>query len=82
MVDVKLLLGLCDYTIQTPGMGNSRSILQLQQEDIEAIQEETGFNNTQIDRLYNRFSNLDKQDKGYLSREDFLRIPELAINSR
>ena len=61
-------------------MGNSRSILQLQQEDIEAIQEETGFNNTQIDRLYSRFSNLDKQDKGYLSREDFLRIPELAIN--
>ena len=27
-----------------------------------------------------RFSSLDKQDKGYLSREDFLRIPELAIN--
>ena len=23
---------------------------------------------------------MDKQDKGYLSREDFLRIPELAIN--
>ena len=29
---------------------------------------------------YFRFSSLDKQDKGYLSREDFLRIPELAIN--
>ena len=27
-----------------------------------------------------RFSSLDKQDKGFLSREDFLRIPELAIN--
>merc|ERR1712227_756839 len=61
-------------------MGNSRSSLQLQAEDIEAIQEETGFNNNQIDRLYSRFSSLDKQDKGYLSREDFLRIPELAIN--
>ena len=61
-------------------MGNSRSSLQLQPEDIEAIQEETGFNNNQIDRLYSRFSSLDKQDKGYLSREDFLRIPELAIN--
>merc|ERR1711953_761396 len=32
------------------------------------------------ERLYSRFSSLDKQDKGYLSREDFLRIPELAIN--
>ena len=61
-------------------MGNSRSSLQLQPEDIEAIQEETGFNNNQIDRLYSRFSSLDKQDKGYLSREDFLRIPELAIS--
>ena len=27
-----------------------------------------------------RFSSLDKQEKGYLTREDFLRIPELAIN--
>merc|ERR1712186_64972 len=61
-------------------MGNSRSSLQLQPEDIMAIQEETGFNQNQIERLYSRFSSLDKQDKGYLSREDFLRIPELAIN--
>jgi len=30
--------------------------------------------------LYSRFSSLDKQQKGYLTREDFLRIPELAIN--
>merc|ERR1712176_167218 len=72
-----LSLSSSSYSI---GMGNSRSSLQLQPEDIEAIQEETGFNNNQIDRLYSRFSSLDKQDKGYLSREDFLRIPELAIN--
>jgi len=61
-------------------MGNSRSSLQLQAEDITAIQNETGFNQNQIERLYSRFSSLDKQDKGFLSREDFLRIPELAIN--
>jgi len=61
-------------------MGNYRSSLQLQAEDITAIQEETGFNQNQIERLYSRFSSLDKQDKGFLSREDFLRIPELAIN--
>jgi len=61
-------------------MGNSRSSLQLQAEDITTIQDETGFNQNQIERLYSRFSSLDKQDKGFLSREDFLRIPELAIN--
>jgi len=61
-------------------MGNSRSSLQLQAEDITAIQTETGFTPNQIERLYSRFSSLDKQSKGYLNREDFLRIPELAIN--
>lgn len=34
----------------------------------------------QIERLYSRFTSLDKNDCGTLSREDFLRIPELAIN--
>lgn len=34
----------------------------------------------QIVRLYSRFINLDKRGQGYLDREDFLRIPELAIN--
>ena len=35
-------------------MGNSRSSLQLQPEDITAIQDETGFNQNQIERLYSR----------------------------
>jgi hypothetical protein len=35
---------------------------------------------SQIERLWSRFTSLDKQQKGYLTREDFLRIPELAIN--
>merc|ERR1711936_172217 len=61
-------------------MGNSRSTLQLQQEEIEEITAETGFTKQQIERLYARFSSLDKQSHGYLTREDFLRIPELAIN--
>lgn len=34
----------------------------------------------QIERLYSRFTSLDKNDSGTLSRDDFLRIPELAIN--
>merc|ERR1712123_17650 len=61
-------------------MGNSRSSLQLQQDEIDEITDETGFTRQQIERLYARFSSLDKQSHGYLTREDFLRIPELAIN--
>lgn len=34
----------------------------------------------QIERLYSRFTSLDRGDCGTLSRDDFLRIPELAIN--
>jgi calcineurin B family protein 1 len=60
-------------------MGN-KSSLMLQDEEIAAIQTETGFSPSQIERLYSRFTSLDKGDNGTLSREDFLRIPELAIN--
>lgn len=35
---------------------------------------------SQIERLYSRFTSLDRTYCGTLSREDFLRIPELAIN--
>nr|QBH72772.1 calcineurin b subunit [Encarsia formosa] len=60
-------------------MGN-RSSLLLREEEIAQIQEATGFTPNQIERLYSRFTSLDRGDCGTLSREDFLRIPELAIN--
>ncbi|XP_011504298.1 PREDICTED: calcineurin B homologous protein 1 [Ceratosolen solmsi marchali] len=60
-------------------MGN-RSSLLLREEEIAQIQESTGFTQNQIERLYSRFTSLDRGDCGTLSREDFLRIPELAIN--
>ena len=60
-------------------MGNSRSA-HLETEEIEEISEETGFTRPQIERLYDRFKSLDKTNQGYLTREDFIRIPELAIN--
>lgn len=34
----------------------------------------------QIERLYSRFTALDRGDCGTLSRDDLLRIPEIAIN--
>ena len=61
-------------------MGSRCSTIQLEDSDIEEIRKETGFSASQIKRLYSRFSNLDKRNNAYLSREDFLRIPELAIN--
>ncbi|KAG5669900.1 hypothetical protein PVAND_000190 [Polypedilum vanderplanki] len=60
-------------------MGNKSSLL-LREEEIAQIQEDTGFTPAQIERLYSRFTSLDRSDCGTLSREDFLRIPELAIN--
>lgn len=61
-------------------MGSVCATIQLQDSDIAEIQAETGFSPNQIKRLYHRFSNLDKSNKGLLSKEDLLRIPELAIN--
>lgn len=60
-------------------MGNNGSLM-LQDEEIAAIQDDTGFSPSQIERLYSRFTSLDKDDNGTLRKEDFLRIPELAIN--
>ncbi|XP_026822245.1 calcineurin B homologous protein 1 [Rhopalosiphum maidis] len=60
-------------------MGN-RSSLLLRKEEIAQIRNETGFTANQIERLYSRFTSLDRGDLGTLSREDLLRIPELAIN--
>ncbi|CAH0551808.1 unnamed protein product [Brassicogethes aeneus] len=65
--------------VKNQKMGN-RSSLLLRQEEIAQIQQETGFTASQIERLYSRFTALDRGDCGTLSRDDFLRIPELAIN--
>ncbi|KAG5319855.1 CHP1 protein, partial [Acromyrmex heyeri] len=62
----------------SPKMGN-RSSLLLREDEIAQIQNATVTPN-QIERLYSRFTSLDRGDCGTLSREDFLRIPELAIN--
>lgn len=60
-------------------MGNKSSFM-LQDEEINLISQETGFSSTQIEKLYTRFTSLDKEGNGSLSRDDFLRVPELAIN--
>ena len=62
-------------------MGNTKSSLPLTQEDIMEISSETGFTAGQIEQLWSRFTSLDKWQKGFLSREDFLRIPGASFNS-
>lgn len=60
-------------------MGSNSSML-LQKDEIQLISNETGFSPNQIKRLYNRFTSLDKDNTGYLSKQDLLRIPELHVN--
>lgn len=54
--------------------------LKLQHENFVQISNETGFTFHQIERFWSRFTHLDKQHKGYLTKDDLFRIPELAIN--
>ena len=62
-------------------MGTSNSLkLFLKPEEIKAIQDDTEFTLGQISHLHSRFTNLDKENKGFLERGDLLAIPELAIN--
>jgi Ca2+-binding EF-hand superfamily protein len=44
------------------------------------LTKQKGFTANQIKRLYSRFTNLDKNNNGYLNKESFSRIPELHIN--
>ena len=52
----------------------------LQKDDLDQIASETGFTTNQVKRLYNRFTSLDKNGLGYLTKQEFLRIPELHVN--
>jgi calcineurin B family protein 1 len=60
-------------------MGGKISV-QLSQEEAKEVSDRTGFSVAQVNKLYHRFTQLDKEDKGHLSRDDLMAIPELAIN--
>jgi Ca2+-binding EF-hand superfamily protein len=64
-------------------MGNwssSENGPQISEERVAQIQTETGFTSPQIDRLWKRFQELDREQRNYLTREDFLNLPDLGIN--
>ena len=60
-------------------MGSNAS-MQLQSEELSEISKETGFTPKQVKRLYSRFTSLDKNNTGSLTKNDFQRIPELHVN--
>ncbi|CAF0769527.1 unnamed protein product [Brachionus calyciflorus] len=60
-------------------MGSSNSIV-LDRSEIDDIAKETNFTSGQIKRLHTRFTSLDKDNLGYLRKEDLSTIPELNIN--
>ncbi|XP_030491834.1 uncharacterized protein LOC115707883 [Cannabis sativa] len=61
-------------------MGNSSSMLT--QYDIEEVQEHCDylFSQQEIVSLYQRFCQLDRNSKGFISADEFLSVPEFAMN--
>ena len=66
----------------THPQGLTASSLNLTQYDVEEVQEHCGgkFNSREIQCLYKRFRTLDKRHKGYISEDELMSIPELAIS--
>ncbi|CAN1130712.1 Calcineurin subunit B [Linum perenne] len=61
-------------------MGSASSMLT--QYDIEQVQEHCHhlFSQQEILSLYKRFCQLDRNAKGYISADEFLSVPEFAMN--
>ncbi|KAG7025732.1 Calcineurin subunit B [Cucurbita argyrosperma subsp. argyrosperma] len=61
-------------------MGNASSMLT--QYDIEEVQEHCDklFSQQEIVSLYQRFCQLDRNAKGFISADEFLSVPEFAMN--
>ncbi|KAK7329903.1 hypothetical protein VNO77_24085 [Canavalia gladiata] len=61
-------------------MGNTSSMLT--QYDIEEVQQHCkhAFTQQEIVSLYHRFCQLDRNNSGFISSDEFLSIPEFAVN--
>lgn len=49
-------------------------------DEAAALELETGFSRSQLQRFYKRFKSLDTKNNGYLTRDDFFEIRELYYN--
>ena len=61
-------------------MGNWSSSKSLPEETVSQISRECGFTPSQIIALWRRFQVIDTEGKNYQTRENFLSLPDLAIN--
>jgi len=63
-------------------MGLTASSLSLTQYDIEDVQQHCDgkFSGPEIQALYQRFRALDKKHKGFITEDELMAIPELAIS--
>ncbi|EDV45455.1 calcineurin B homologous protein 1 [Drosophila erecta] len=53
---------------------------QLNHVELRAHQQATGLSAEQLEQLHTRFRSLDRQQRGYLTPTDLLRIPQLLLN--
>ena len=56
----------------------SKSEAGLSPPDLEQLMGETGFAESHVKTLHLRFRELDRGDKGYLEREDLLRLTQVG----
>ena len=61
------------------GYAFSKHWFQLDPIEMRDIRKETGFSAAQVNRLFARFQALDKQNRGYLVKDDLLHIHEVII---
>ena len=61
-------------------MGAQQSSAQISPQDLSIVRQETGFSDKEVERLFERFCELDREGKGFLERTDFLAIPEISLN--
>ena len=57
-------------------MGAQQSSAQISPQDLSIVRQETGFSDKEVERLFERFSELDREGKGFLERTflQFLRF--------
>ena len=61
------------------GLGASHNA-NLRTDEIKYLSKNSTFTGDEISRLYTRFRAIDRGQKGYVTRADMLKIPELAMN--
>ncbi|KAK5576604.1 hypothetical protein RB653_007748 [Dictyostelium firmibasis] len=59
-------------------MGNQHSLLN--KEQLEQMKDSSSFSEAELKKLYRRFQMLDKDGSGTLTTDEFLSIPDLALN--